>query len=86
LKKSVIVILEYAFVYSFIQFDAVFVLQDVKATYFLGICYENGWGVELNEVMSATLYETAAGAGHAEAQYNLGVFYEAGRGGKTQLE
>lgn len=58
----------------------------MKATYFLGICYENGWGIQMNEAMAATLYETAAAAGHADAQYNLGVFYETGRGGKTQLQ
>lgn len=58
----------------------------MKATYFLGICYENGWGIRLNETMAATLYEAAAAAGHGDAQYNLGVFYEAGRGGKTQFE
>lgn len=86
LQKSVHFRLQYTFFDNCIQCDAVFVLQDVKATYFLGICCENGWGIRLNEAMAATLYETAAAAGHAEAQYNLGVFYETGRGGKTQFE
>ena len=56
--------------------------QDSEAQYFLGICYEQGWGVEVNECKAASLYGAAAQNGHDGAMYNLGVFHEYGLGGR----
>ncbi|XP_075984789.1 uncharacterized protein LOC142982254 [Anticarsia gemmatalis] len=51
------------------------------AMYNLGLCYENGLGVTINEKMAMELYKSAAALKHPGALYNLGVFYGQGRGG-----
>ena len=38
-------------------------------------------GLPKNEAEAARLYRLAADKGHAPAQFNLGYFYESGRGG-----
>lgn len=55
--------------------------QNPEAQYFLGICYEQGLGVEVNECKAAHLYSQAAQSGHDGALYNLAVFHEYGIGG-----
>ena len=55
--------------------------QDPEAQYFLGVCYEQGWGVEVNECKSAELYSQAAASGHDGALYSLAVFHEQALGG-----
>ena len=56
-------------------------LQDTDAIYYLGICYEQGWGTEKNECKAADLYTKASRAGHEGALYNLATFFEDGKGG-----
>lgn len=51
------------------------------AIYNLGLCYENGFGVTVNEKMALELYKSAAAMKHPGALYNLGIFYGQGRGG-----
>jgi len=58
--------------------------NDLDALYFLAMCYEQGWGVEVNECRAATLYSQGASGGHAMATYNLGVFNELGLGGMLE--
>lgn len=58
------------------------VFQDAEGQYFLGICYENGWGVESSDEEAARLYAAAADAGHDGAIYNLAAFHEYGLGGR----
>ena len=43
-------------------------------------CYRNGIGVEGDDALAAKWYRQAAQAGHAEAQYELGLMYELGIG------
>ena len=42
-----------------------------RAQYNLGVCYENGRGVEQNYEMAAKYYQLAADQGHAKAQQRL---------------
>lgn len=59
----------------------VLLLQDPDACYYLGVCYENGYGMPMpDDSMALTFYCKAALAGQSDAQYNLGVFYEEGFG------
>lgn len=48
----------------------------------LGVCHEKGLGTEENCCAAADLYRQASEAGHSDATYNLGVFFENGLGGK----
>ncbi|XP_072933432.1 uncharacterized protein [Epargyreus clarus] len=54
------------------------------ALYNLGLCYENGLGVTIDEKMAMELYRSAAALQHPGALYNLGIYYGQGRGGLTQ--
>ncbi|CAH0596307.1 unnamed protein product [Chrysodeixis includens] len=57
------------------------------AMYNLGLCYELGLGVTVNEKTALDLYKSAAALNHPEALYNLGIYYGQGRGGlKTDRE
>lgn len=53
---------------------------DAYAQYMLGVCYENGQGVEKDFSTAFGYYELAASQGNAEAQYKLGECYYFGRG------
>ncbi|KAK3611124.1 hypothetical protein CHS0354_007384, partial [Potamilus streckersoni] len=57
---------------------------DPEAQYSLGLCYEEGWGVEPDECKAAQLYSQAAQGGHDGAMYNLGIFQQYGLGGLPQ--
>lgn len=54
------------------------------ALYNLGLCYEMGLGVSVNEKMAMELYKSAATLHHPGALYNLGIYYGQGRGGLQQ--
>jgi len=56
-------------------------IQDPLAQYFLGICMERGYGMKASDNKASRLYSDAAKAGIPNAQHNLAVFYETGRGG-----
>ena len=58
------------------------VYQDATAQYYLGLCYERGWGVGQDECKAADLYRKAAQGGHAPAHYNLALMFEAGSAGR----
>ena len=55
--------------------------QDTESQYFLGMCYENGYGVEENTHKAAEYYKLAADKGHQEAQYRLDIMYLQGLAG-----
>lgn len=55
--------------------------QHAGATFNLGICYEQGLGVEKNLKMALECYVAAAAMGHAKATYNVGVFHVHGLAG-----
>jgi len=52
----------------------------------LGVCYQDGDGVEQNLARAVELYQQAAEQGEAGAQYNLGVIYHSGSGVEKSLE
>lgn len=55
--------------------------QNIKATFNLGLLYENGLGVKKDMKSAMKLYEVASKKGHPKAIFNLGVFYAQGLGG-----
>ncbi|KPJ10792.1 Chitin synthase regulatory factor 2 [Papilio machaon] len=54
------------------------------ALFNLGLCYEMGMGVAIDEKMAMELYRMAATQQHPGALYNLGIYYGQGRGGLTR--
>jgi TPR repeat protein len=50
------------------------------AQYSLGLCYQNGTGVDQDHTEAVRLYRLAADQGHALAQRNLGGCYDTGTG------
>jgi TPR repeat protein len=52
----------------------------MKAQHHLGLCYENGRGVEKDEREAVRWYRAAANQDHSVALYNLGVCYTNGQG------
>jgi TPR repeat protein len=46
----------------------------------LGLCYELGYGVGVDEKRAAELYSMAASQGDSSGQFNLGLMYLHGRG------
>ncbi|XP_047507972.1 uncharacterized protein LOC125051590 [Pieris napi] len=54
------------------------------ALYNLGLCYEMGLGVKVDEKVAMELYRSAATLHHPGALYNLGIYYGQGRGGLTK--
>ena len=54
------------------------------AQFNLGLCFENGKGVDKDLVRAAECYKTAAAQGQAGAMYNLALFYMDGLGGQPK--
>ncbi|GAB5405874.1 MAG: hypothetical protein Aurels2KO_41050 [Aureliella sp.] len=52
----------------------------------LGLMYEQGIGVERNEMQAVAWYGQSATQGNSAAQFNLGVLYENGRGTAVNFE
>ena len=52
----------------------------IKAQWFLGVMYYNGWGVPRDFKESIKYYRMAAKQGHAGAQWILGYMYDNGWG------
>lgn len=53
---------------------------DTTAKYYLGRCFENGLGTEIDLPEAFRWYEASAAQNHAGAQYKLGMFYVGGIG------
>jgi hypothetical protein len=54
--------------------------DDPEATAWIGSCYANGDGVDVDNVQAFEWYRRSAELGHVPAQANLGAFYFMGRG------
>lgn len=46
-----------------------------RAQYYVGVCYDNGWGVAKNTRLAFDWYLKAANQDHRDSQYNIGFFY-----------
>ncbi|MFZ3053643.1 MAG: tetratricopeptide repeat protein [Sulfuricurvum sp.] len=53
---------------------------DKIAQFQVGVMFERGIGIDINQTQSAKWYEKAAIQGHMDAQYNIGLMYVSGRG------
>lgn len=53
---------------------------NVDACFGMGLLYQNGFGVDMNDDQALKYYGLAAASGHAKAQYNLGIMHENGWG------
>ena len=53
---------------------------DAEAQFFLGLIYDNGYGVARDAAVAANWYRKAARGGHQQAQHNLAVAYAEGDG------
>ncbi|KOX74020.1 Protein sel-1 like protein 2 [Melipona quadrifasciata] len=58
-------------------------LSSAASMFNLGLCHELGLGTLVDHRQAAKYYNDAAKQGHADATYNLGVFYAQGRGDFT---
>ena len=56
------------------------------ADYNLGVCYTNGFGVEVDHATAAKYYLKAANNGVADAQNNLGYYYQHGIGVEQNIQ
>jgi uncharacterized protein len=50
----------------------------VRSQFYVGVCFDNGYGVEKNIKKAYKWYLKAAKNGHMESQYNIGFFYREG--------
>lgn len=60
--------------------------DDPAGLYWLGVCYDNGFGVEQDEDRACRLYQESAQQDYAPALCNLGVCYESGQGVEKDLK
>ena len=60
--------------------------NDPEIQYQIGLCYQNGQGVEQNGVQALQWLRRAAEQNHGEAQYALGQCYEAGQGVERDIK
>lgn len=68
------------------MFTAAAQQEDSEAFYYLGICFENGLGVEQSESKAAEHFLKAAQSGYSEAQFSVARYYEKGLGGLQKDE
>lgn len=59
-------------------------LKDANGQYYLGLCYENGFGVEESTATAFEFYKKASLGGSADASYRLATYFEQGLGGLTE--
>lgn len=55
--------------------------NSLEGKYYLGLCYENGWGTVIDYYQAAKLFSEAATCGHVEAIFSIASYYEKGQGG-----
>lgn len=67
---------------NFLLFPA---LKDVDAMFNLALCYENGWGVEVDMVEAFKLYTMASDAGSLHATYSLAEIHQHGNEGQPVI-
>lgn len=60
--------------------------EDAKALYMIGVIYEKGQGVAIDNAEAAQWYRKAADKGNPAAQYRLGRLYERGLGVEQNRE
>lgn len=51
-----------------------------RAMFYIGVCYDNGWGVEVDTEEAINWFKRAATGGHGPSAYNVSVAYMLGEG------
>ncbi|KAF8781964.1 DAP3-binding cell death enhancer 1 like protein [Argiope bruennichi] len=59
--------------------------DNVDATYYLGLCYENGWGVHTDHEIAMEYFSKNAKLGHSKSIMSLIKYYEEGLGVQLML-
>ena len=50
----------------------------LRAMFYIGVCYDKGYGIKRNIPLAFEWYLKAAKLGHRDSQYNIGYFYDTG--------
>lgn len=57
-----------------------------EASYYLALCYINGWGCGIDQKRALSLFKESANQGFKKAYYDIGVMYRFGEGVEIDME
>ena len=65
------------------QFETAAIKGDTESQYYLGVIYDNGYGVKRDADAAIKWWQIASENGHAKSQYNLAMIYYTDKGHKN---